>query len=227
MRPRVAVVLAGVLASGMAATLLATAPDPFTGTWQLNLAKSKLSPPVPRSVVSYIECGGKSASVREDIVDATGQRQTATVKAAFDGKDYPIVGSPLADAVSYQRIDSHTLKGTRKKGGKVPVYETVVVSPDGKTMIAVSGAGLENGRSVNLGRLLMFPIVTCSTVHNESLPMGIPDSVISNARLPLAQVRVAIVAPVRVSIVNPAFPETRRGDGCAGCRAARRPLSQT
>jgi hypothetical protein len=25
----------------------------------------------------------------------------------------------------------------------------------------------------------MFPIVTCSTVHNESLPMGIPDSVIS------------------------------------------------
>jgi hypothetical protein len=146
MRLRVAVVLAGVLASGMAATLLATAPDPFTGTWQLNLAKSKLSPPVPRSVVSYIECGGKSASVREDIVDATGQRQTATVKAAFDGKDYPIVGSPLADAVSYQRIDSHTLKGTRKKGGKVPVYETVVVSPDGKTMIATYSGTDAEGR---------------------------------------------------------------------------------
>lgn len=144
MRPCAAVALAGVLASALAATLLATAPDPFTGTWQLNLAKSKLSPPVPRSVVSYIECDGTSVSVREEIVDANGQRQTATVKAAFDGKDYPIVGSPLADAVSYQRIDSDTLKGTSKKGGKVMVYETVVVSPDGKTMTATySGADAE------------------------------------------------------------------------------------
>lgn len=141
MRPRTAVVLAGVLASGLAATLLATALDPFTGTWKLNLAKSKLSPPVPRSVVSYIECDGKSVSVREEIVDANGQHQTATVKAAFDGKDYPIVGSPLADAVSYQRVDSHTLKGTSKKGGMVLVYETVVISPDGRTMTATySGA---------------------------------------------------------------------------------------
>jgi hypothetical protein len=131
-----AVVLAGVLASANAATLLATALDPFTGTWQLNLAKSKLPPPVPRSVVSYIECDGKSVTVREGIVDANGQRQPATVKAAFDGKDYLVVGSPVADAVSYQRIDSYTLKGTSKKGGKVLVHETVVVSLDGRTMTA-------------------------------------------------------------------------------------------
>jgi hypothetical protein len=148
MHPRVAVVLAGALASALAATPLATAADPFTGTWTLNLSKSMLPPPVPRSIVSHIDCDAKSVSVREEIVDASGQRQTATVKAAFDGQDYPIAGSPVVDAVSYQRIDSHTLKGTSKKAGKVLVYETVIVSSDGKTMTATYSGADTGGRQV-------------------------------------------------------------------------------
>jgi hypothetical protein len=123
---------------------LAAAGDPFTGTWKLNLAKSTLPPPVPQSVVSYIRCDGQSISVREEIVDATGQHQTASARAVFDGKDYPVVGSPLVDAVAYQRIDSHTIKAISKKGGKALVSETVVISADGKTMTATySGVGAD------------------------------------------------------------------------------------
>jgi hypothetical protein len=143
-----------LLATVIAAVVLASGPDPFTGTWQLNLAKSKLPPPVPRSVISYIECDGRSVSVREEIVDANGQRQTAIVKAAFDGKDYPVVGSPAADTVSYRRIDSHTLKGTSKKGGKVLLDETAVVSPDGRTMTATYSWADAEGKQVTATAVL-------------------------------------------------------------------------
>lgn len=68
------------------------AQDPFTGTWKLNLAKSTLPQPSPQSLTSYIECDGTWLSVREEIVDAEGQSHTVTGKAAFDGKDYPVVG---------------------------------------------------------------------------------------------------------------------------------------
>src|ERR1035437_8913982 len=48
------------------------------------------------------------------------------------------------------------------------------------------------GTSISLLRLLSY---TYSTLHDESLPAGVPDSVISNVRLPLVQVRVVIVRP--------------------------------
>jgi hypothetical protein len=128
--------LLAVLLCALAMTAGAAAQDPFTGTWKLNHAKSHLPPPVPRSLVTQIACDDTSVSVREEIVDADGKAQTVTVRAGLDGKDYPVVGTPVADMVSYQRGDARTLKGTSKKGGKVLVHETVVVSADGKTMTA-------------------------------------------------------------------------------------------
>lgn len=127
---------------------LFAAGDPFSGTWKLNPAKSKLPPPVPRSLVSHIEADATGVRVHEQIVNDKGQRETVTVDARFDGKDYPVKGSPLADAVAYQRVDSHTLKGTSKKAGKVLVHETVVVSKDGKTMTATYSGKDANGKAV-------------------------------------------------------------------------------
>lgn len=140
MRRRASVVLAlavtAVLVSAAVTPLIAGQADPFTGTWKLNHAKSSLPAPAPQSVVSHIECTPKWVSVREEIVDANGQPQTVTGKAGFDGKDYPIAGSPSVDHVSYQRIDARTIKGTAKKNGQVVMHETVVLSPDGKTFTA-------------------------------------------------------------------------------------------
>lgn len=126
----------------------AAAQDPFTGTWKLNLAKSHLQPPIPRSLVTHIQCDDKGVSIREEIVDADGKPQTATGKAGFDGKDYPVVGTPFADTVTYQRVDANTIKGTSKKNGKVLVHETVVVAPDGKTMTATYTGTDAQGKAV-------------------------------------------------------------------------------
>jgi len=110
------------------------AGDPFSGTWKLNPSKSKLPLPMPRSQTVHIKAGSRSIRIREEVVEEDGKRLTVTVKARFDGKDYAVAGSPFADAVAYQRVDSHTLKGTVKKAGKVVTSETATISADGKTL---------------------------------------------------------------------------------------------
>lgn len=113
---------------------LCASADPFSGTWQLNLSKSKLPPPLPKSQTVRLEAATGGLRVHEEIVSDKGERTTITADAKFDGKDYPIKGSPFADTVAYQRLDSHTIKGTGKKAGAVVVQETAVVSTDGKTL---------------------------------------------------------------------------------------------
>jgi len=113
---------------------LAGAEDPFSGVWTLNLSKSKLPPPLPKSQVARVESNASGIRIAEELVTDKGERMTITADAKFDGRDYPVKGSPFADAVSYQRVDRFTIKGIGKKDGKVIMHETVVISPDGKTM---------------------------------------------------------------------------------------------
>jgi len=122
--------------------------DPFSGTWVLNLAKSKLPPPLPKSQTSYIEADSNGIRIREVIINDNGEAMSITADAKFDGKDYPITGSPFVDTIAYQRVDSHTLKGTAKKAGKVVTTEEATVSADGRILTGTySGIDL-NGRQV-------------------------------------------------------------------------------
>jgi hypothetical protein len=128
---------------------LFAAGDPFSGTWKLNPSKSKLPPPIPRSQTVRIQAGSRSIRIREEIVDEKGKRLTVTVNARFDGKDYLITGSPFADAVAYQRVDSHTLKGTVKKAGEVVTSETATISADGKTLTGTYSGMDATGKQVD------------------------------------------------------------------------------
>ena len=123
--------------------------DPFTGTWVLNLGKSKLPPPPPRSQTSYIDADSAGIRIREVIVQENGEQINVTVEAKFDGKDYPIAGSPFVDTVAYHRVDSYTLKGVVKKAGQVVTQETAVVSRDGRVLTGTySGTDL-SGKKVD------------------------------------------------------------------------------
>jgi hypothetical protein len=117
----------------MAICVLA-ADDPFSGTWKLSLSKSRLTPPVPQSQTVQIEADATGVRFREDIVSDKGEKLSVTADAKFDGKDYPVIGSPIVDTVAYRRVNARTIKGTAKKAGQVAFTETVVVSKDGKTM---------------------------------------------------------------------------------------------
>lgn len=53
--------------------------------------------------------------------------------AKFDGKDYPIQGSPTVDTVSLKLIDDHTIDATLKHTGKVVEVQHMVIDAGGKT----------------------------------------------------------------------------------------------
>jgi hypothetical protein len=128
---------------------LFAASDPFSGQWKLNPSKSKLPPPLPQSQVSYVEADAAHIQIREEIINDKGEHMTITVDAKFAGKQYPIPGSTSADTVAYQRVDARTIKGVAKKGGKVVLHETAVVSPDGKTLTGTYHGTDATGREVS------------------------------------------------------------------------------
>jgi hypothetical protein len=130
---------------------LAAKPDPFVGTWVLNLAKSRYSPgPAPRSQAVAYESVKGGLQVKATGVDGMGNPTRTEYAAVFDGKDYPATGSPDWDMIAWRRVSSHRINFTRKKGGKVVQTGTIVVSADGKTRTVTaegttaSGAKLHN-----------------------------------------------------------------------------------
>ena len=124
------------------------AGDPFSGTWILNPSKSKIPPPVPKSQIAHVVVDGADIEITEEIVNESGERLTIHVKAKSDGKDYPVTGTPYADSGAYQRVDRNTIKGIAKKAGKVIMHETVVVSPDGKSMTGTYSGTDATGKQV-------------------------------------------------------------------------------
>jgi hypothetical protein len=141
--------LAGVLGADIA-NLSAQASDPRSGTWKLNPAKSKYSPgPAPQSLTVKVEPSGRGEKVTAEFVNADGTRTTTQYTASFDGKDYPLTGSQIADAVSLKRIDARTTVRTDKKGGKVAQTLRRVVSRDGKTMTVTTKGTNAQGQAVS------------------------------------------------------------------------------
>lgn len=109
--------------------------DPGIGTWKMNAAKSKFNPgPPPKSVTTKFEADGKGIKNTTDMLNAAGQSTTSVYTAQFDGKDYPMQGSPVADTVSLKKIGSAKVERVDKKGGKVAQTIVRTISADGKTM---------------------------------------------------------------------------------------------
>ena len=145
------VVLAlGAVLGADIANLSAQASDPRIGTWKLNVAKSKYSPgPAPQALTVKVEPSGQGEKVTTEFVNADGTRTTTEYTANFDGKDYPLTGSQIADTVSLKRSNARTTVRTDKKGGKVAQTLRRVVSKDGKTMTVTTKGTNAQGQAVN------------------------------------------------------------------------------
>ena len=110
--------------------------NPLVGVWQLNVAKSHFSHgDLPLSLVLTITADGPDGvqySSKNHLVD--GSRGGASFHAKFDGKDYPVTGTPSYNMVSARRINSNTFNVKMKKEGAVIVDTTYTVAPDGKSL---------------------------------------------------------------------------------------------
>jgi len=111
------------------------------GTWKLNLAKSKRTPPSPNPPTTFIIVYEAADEGLKGTV--TGQMEDGTTihfagPVTFDGKEYPVSGAPW-DTYSFTAIDAHTCTFVDKKtGGKLLVLGRQVISEDGRTITITS-----------------------------------------------------------------------------------------
>lgn len=133
-------------------TTSAQGTDPASGTWELNLAKSKFVPAslAPRSQTRTYQVKGSQETARHTSVDAQGNKTLIEFTAGYDGKDYPLKGYPDWDSISLKRIDAYTTELTQSRGGKVTLSGKRVVSKDGKTMTVTAKGTTVKGEPVDL-----------------------------------------------------------------------------
>jgi uncharacterized protein YaiE (UPF0345 family) len=104
-----------------------------SGTWKLNVGKSKFGPGAARNDTVVITATGDDMKVVVDGTDGGGKPTHNEWVGKFDGKDYPVTGDSAVDMRSYKPTDDHTWAVAQKKGGKVTTSGSVVISADGKT----------------------------------------------------------------------------------------------
>lgn len=142
----VAIVLAAVALSARAA-------DPASGTWELNVAKSKFVPSTlaPRSQTRSYEVEGDGETAHHTGIDARGNPTLIEFTAAYDGKDYPLKGyEPDWDSISMKKIDEHTTEFTQSRAGKASLFGKRVVSRDGLRMTVTAQGTSAKGEPVRL-----------------------------------------------------------------------------
>ncbi len=163
MRPlkRATRLLLCVIVLGAIATLTGQTRDPRTGTWVLNVAKSTYKPgPAPKSQTVRIEPSGQGEHVRSEALNTNGTRVVTEYTAAYDGTDYPLKGSLVADTVMLKRVDANTTERFDKKDGQVMLVYRRVVSPDGKTMtVTIQGV---NAQKQQVNNVVVFEKKTTS-----------------------------------------------------------------
>jgi hypothetical protein len=126
------------------------AQDPNIGTWKLNEAKSQLPSGAMKVSSMVVSSDGDNMKVAQDGTDKDGTSFHTEWTGKFDGKDYPVTGSPGMDMRSYKKVNDRTLMADSKKDGKVVTTARSVISADGKTRTVHVTQTDPSGKKVNL-----------------------------------------------------------------------------
>jgi len=137
--------------------------DPFTGTWVLNVAKSKMQPATAsKSEIIHYKITGDEEDFLSDAVTIEGYPESIKYTARYnDGKAYPFsitingkVTNPGAMTM-VKKIDTWTRERYNVREGKPVIASRRVVSRDGKTMtLTILRMDAQGGEVVNEVRIL-------------------------------------------------------------------------
>ena len=125
-------------------------PDPFVGTWVLNVAKSTYTPgPAPQSATAIYSAvpGGLKLVATTQLPDGKSTRTEFTAK--LNGRDYPVTGNPDYDMTALKRVGTHRIEFTRKRAGNVVQNGNMVVSADGKIRTVTTDGTNAKGEKVH------------------------------------------------------------------------------
>ena len=146
MKTRIAVM---ALAVSFVAAGACFAANPHLGTWKLNEAKSKLAPGMGKStMVTYTEQKDK-IKVTVEGVDKDGKATHGVWVGKFDGKAYPLKGSPSLNAFAYRTVNDRTNEITTLKDGKVAWSGRITVAADGRSRTVTITGTDANGKKFN------------------------------------------------------------------------------
>ncbi len=109
--------------------------DPVLGTWYLVVDQSTYRTlPAPKSEwrIYTAHPAGVQATITR--VDAAGAAQTISYVSAYDSVEYPIVGSAIANTISWLPIDPNTAEASVSHAGRVVATVRRVVSADDRIM---------------------------------------------------------------------------------------------
>jgi len=140
-------VAAALLTAFSSGTLCAQA-NVTVGAWKLNAAKSKFTPAAQaRYETITIESAGDNMKVILEGADSAGKPVRAEWTGKYDGKEYPVTGSPDIDSLAYAKRDDHHYNSTAKHDGKVATTSRITYSGDGKTRtVTTSGTNSKGGK---------------------------------------------------------------------------------
>jgi hypothetical protein len=143
-----------LLLAALAANSVAAVADPFTGTWKLNVHKSKYPPgECPKSMVIEMETAGKGIRYRSETEYANGRKTVARYTADYNGAETIVMGANgLMAPVSLKRIDSNTVIASYTRAMQVVATSRRVVSKSGRMMTITTVSATKDGKSVtNIG----------------------------------------------------------------------------
>ena len=110
------------------------AENPNIGTWKLNESKSKIPAGVAKNTtVVYSAAAGDMFTVTTDGVDAKGNPIHTEWTGKFDGKPYPVTGSPDVDNRTMEARGVRTLITSNLKGVKLVYKGKIEISADGQS----------------------------------------------------------------------------------------------
>jgi hypothetical protein len=112
-------------------------PANMSGTWKLNVAKSKWhGKPAPHTVEFTILHNEPSLKYTGHVSDFDEAETTFTFDGAIDGKEYPVKVEKAEQYMSFKRLSPYTVSSAlRTADGKSSESATTTISMDGKALV--------------------------------------------------------------------------------------------
>jgi opacity protein-like surface antigen len=129
---------AAVAFAAAAPATAAPAPNPklWSGTWTLNMAKSKFTAPdfSEKSETRTYAVTGHRVTMHSNYVGGKGKSVKWSYSASWDGKPHPTVGNTNADHILLMPVSDREVKSRTMLHGKASATSTVTVSADGQQL---------------------------------------------------------------------------------------------
>ena len=133
----------------------ASSDNLILGTWQLNVARSRFTPgPGWQSQIRVYRATPEGVAVTWTGVDAKGGKMQVSYAYAYDGRDYPMLGSANYDTLNAVSMDDRTVRSEEKRDGKTVGIAVRTISPDGK-VLTITDEGT-NRKGQKFSQLLVF-----------------------------------------------------------------------